>query len=274
MKISLIVSTYNRPDALNLVLQGIANQSLGQCLAVSDVEVLIADDGSRQETAALVQSWQSHFPFTLQHVWHEDIGFRLAAIRNRAAAQARGSWLVFIDGDCVPLPDFLAKQWELAEPGFAVAGNRLLLSETWTRDLCQQGNCPALQWRLFDWWQAWRAGVINKPTAWLRLPNFWRKLRSKNWRIIKGCNIGVWREDYQLVNGFDESFSGWGYEDSDFAVRLLRLGRNLKDGRFAVPLLHLWHKENDRSQEPENLKRLHEILTSNRIRAVKGFSQY
>ncbi len=90
----------------------------------------------------------------------------------------------------------------------------------------------------------------------------------------EGCNIGVWRSDFLAVDGFDEAFSGWGHEDSDFAIRLIRAGLKLKDGRFAVPVLHLWHKENDRSQQPENQRRLQATLNGNHTRAERGLSQY
>ena len=88
--------------------------------------------------------------------------------------------------------------------------------------------------------------------------------------MLKGCNIGVWRDDFVAVNGFDESFSGWGREDSDFAIRLIRAGVRLKDGRFAVPVLHLWHRENDRSKLAENDDRLAALLAGDRTRAQQG----
>lgn len=275
MKISLIVSTYNRPDALHLVLAGIAAQTWDKELAASEVEVIVADDGSREDTRQLVERWQQGFPVALRHVWHEDAGFRLAAIRNRSAAQAQGRWLIFIDGDCIPATDFLRRHWQLAQAGYALAGNRLLLAESFTQQVCRQGDSRFLHWPAVAWWRAWRRGDINKPFPWLRLPDGpWRKWRSGNWKIIKGCNIGVWKDDLVAINGFNEAFNGWGYEDSDFAVRILRLGRGLKDGRFAVPVLHLWHRENDRSQEPENRARLQAILQSTAIRADVGLDQY
>lgn len=276
MRISLIVSTYNRPDALDLVLDGLAAQRYGPCLKRADVEVIVADDGSGPETVERVHAWQSGFPVALRHVWHEDTGFRLAAIRNRATAQASGEYLVFIDGDCVPFPDFLEQHARLAEAGFFVAGNRLLLAQEFTQALLEKSSDhQLLTWGWRRWWQHYRLGHINKPAALLRLPDGpHRKLRSKNWKMLKGCNIGVWKQDLALINGFDEAFSGWGYEDSDFAIRLLRAGKRIKDGRFAVPLLHLWHRENDRSQEPENLKRLQAILESDRTRAQQGLDRY
>lgn len=274
-ELSLIVTTYNRPAALGLVLQGIARQRLGRSLAAMQVEVLVADDGSREDTRALVQLQAQGFPFALHHVWHEDAGFRAGAIRNRAAAQAQGRYLVFIDGDCIPAADLLLQHQRLAEASWAVAGNRVLLSESFTAQLERDGTLPLfdLDWRAA--WSARRRGEINKSFPLLRLANGApRKWRGQNWKTFRTCNVGVWREDFVRVNGFDEDFQGWGYEDSDLAVRLLRAGVRIKNGRFGASVYHLWHRENDRAQQAENWQRFLSVLTSDHIAARRGLSQY
>ena len=273
MKLSIIVSTYNRVDALDAVLAGLAAQ---RGLAAADWEVIVADDGSRQETADQVRSWQSRFPCDLLHVWHEDAGFRLAAIRNRSAAQARGEYLVFMDGDCIPFPDFAREHLRLAQAGCFVAGNRVLLSREFTAQLLagKDRAAPAF-WSPLRWLAARWKEQANRALPWLRLElNGMRLKRAGRWQVLKGCNIGVWRSDYSVVNGFDETFSGWGHEDSGFAVRMIRAGLKLKDGRFAVPVLHLWHQENDRQNQPENWARLEATLQGTAIRALQGVDQY
>ncbi|MGB2815739.1 MAG: glycosyltransferase, partial [Burkholderiaceae bacterium] len=100
MQVSVIVSTYNRPDALRAVLAGLAEQG------DRGFEVLVADDGSGDETRATVAECAAVSAVPVRHIWHEDKGFRLSAIRNLAAAHAEGEYLVFIDGDCVPRLDF------------------------------------------------------------------------------------------------------------------------------------------------------------------------
>lgn len=275
VKLSLIVTTYNRPAALRLVLQGVARQQFGNSLTPDQVEVLIADDGSRADTRELIEATSLNFPVRLQHIWHEDLGFRAGAIRNRAAAQAQGAYLVFIDGDCIPAPDFLQRHHQLAESGWAVAGNRALLSESYTAALEQGGQRSVLEW---DWRQAkssHQRGDINKVFPLLRMPDsLLRKLRPNNWKLFRTCNVGVWREDFVRVNGFDEDFQGWGYEDSDLAVRLLRAGVRIKNGRFAASVYHLWHRENDRSQQAENWQRFLRALESDHIAARRGLNQY
>ncbi|MBM5574540.1 glycosyltransferase family 2 protein [Deefgea sp. CFH1-16] len=269
MKISIIVTTYNRPKALNLVLAGLARQKTTSPI---EWEVLIADDGSKNDTFALIQSWQSHFPCALHHVWHEDLGFRAGAIRNRAAAQSQGDYLVFLDGDCVPMPDFLQQHAMLVETTWYVAGNRILLSEAFTATLLEQPDAiNIMDWSIWQWFTAKLSGKTNRawPCLRLKLADA-RKKRRTRWEVVKSCNLGVWRADFIAINGFDESFSGWGHEDSDFAIRLLRLGVGIKDGRFAVPVLHLWHRENDRSKQAENWKKLEETLKSTHIEAKIG----
>ena len=127
MLISVIVTTYNRPDALATVLAGLAAQT------DRGFELLVADDGSRDDTRILIEAAAPTFAMPLAHVWQEDRGFRAGAARNRAAVKARGDYLIFLDGDCVPRPDFIARHRDLAEAGWMVAGNRILLSEAFTR---------------------------------------------------------------------------------------------------------------------------------------------
>lgn len=269
-RVSVIVSTYNRTDALAAVLHGLSQQA---GVARDDWEIVVADDGSRPDTAEQVARLAGACDCPVLHVWHEDRGFRLSAIRNLSALAASGDWLVFLDGDCVPFPDFVQRQRQLAEAGWFVAGNRILLDEAYTRSIC---SAPADAARLArqPWWRWLALRAQRRCNVWapgLRLPlGALRKARAQSWRVLKGCNIGVWRHDYLAVNGFDEAFSGWGREDSDFAIRLIRAGVRLKDGRFAVPVLHLWHRENDRSKLAENDDRLAALLASQRTRAQSG----
>ncbi len=264
MKTSLIVTTYNRPDALARVLASLTAQQ-----RLAD-EVLVADDGSGAATAQVVQAAAARLP--LRHIWQEDDGFRAGRARNLAVSRASGDYLVFIDGDCVLRPSFLRCHADLAEAGQFVAGNRVLLSERFTAEaLTQELDLPAFS--LADWWRHRRAGDINRFLPLLELPGqAWRKRQPARWQGARTCNLAVWRRDFEAVNGFDEAFSGWGHEDADLAVRLLRSGVRRKDGRFGTAVLHLWHKENDRSRLPENERRLAEILAGTRIRAEQGLS--
>lgn len=272
MKISIIVSTYNRPDALNAVLTGFANQT---GVDPKQWELIIADDGSIESTGLLIGQYKKIFGQGLKHVWHPDTGFRLAEIRNKASLAAEGDYLVFLDGDCIPMRDFVSEHLRLAETKKVIAGNRILLSESYTAELLSSAKPDnPCTWGPFQWLFAKMNGKTNKSLGWLRLGlDRYRNRRALDWRVLRGCNIGVWREDFMAVDGFDGNFSGWGYEDSDLAVRLLRYGVTFKDGRFAVPVLHLWHFENDRSSQGENWKRFEKSLNGKHVKANKGISQ-
>jgi glycosyltransferase involved in cell wall biosynthesis len=264
MKISVIVTTYNRSDALRAVLAGLAAQ------LDRGFEVLVADDGSRDDTRQLVERTTAEFPVRLAHVWQRDDGFRAGAARNRAAAAALGEYLVFLDGDCVPRPDFVAQHRALAEPGWMVAGNRILLSEEFTRRVLAQ-SLPIETWSTAQWRAAKARGDINRTLPLARLPlGALRKVAARRWQRVRTCNLGVWTADFRVVNGFDEAFAGWGFEDSDLAVRLLnaRIGR--KEGAFATGVLHLWHRENDRRHEGTNWERLQGRIRSGETRAAIG----
>ena len=131
-RIALIVTTYSRPDALARVLAG--------CGAQTDqaFDVIVADDGSRDDTRLAVETAAKTASYPLRHVWHPDDGFRAAEIRNRGVLATDADYLVFLDGDCVPRPDFVARHRALAEPGRLLSGSRILLSEEMTRDVIAQ----------------------------------------------------------------------------------------------------------------------------------------
>jgi len=265
---SLIVTTYNRPDALAAVLAGVlAQEDRG-------FEVLVADDGSGDDTRSVVERAAAGAPVRIGHVWQEDRGFRAGAARNRAAAQADGEYLMFLDGDCVPRPDFIARHRRLAERNWMVAGNRILLSESFTREVLD-GPLPIHRWTLAQWRAANGRGAINRTLPLLDLPlGPLRKLGSRSWRRVRTCNLGLWAADFRAVNGFDEDYGGWGFEDSDLAVRLLNLGVRRKYGAFATGVLHLWHHENDRASEGENWQRLQRRIAGGEKRARVGLDQY
>lgn len=268
MFISVIVTTYNRPDALRAVLAGLLAQ------AQRDFEILVADDGSTDETSELVASIARDAALPILHVWQEDRGFRAAAARNRAAARARGEYLVFLDGDCVPRPAWIGAHRRLAERGWMVAGNRILLSESLTRDVLARRE-PIHSWSGARWHQAWIAGEVNRRLPFVTLPLGWlRKVGARRWQRVRTCNLGVWRDDFARVNGFDESYEGWGFEDSDLAVRLVNAGVRRKEGAFATGVLHLWHRENTRAREGENWQRLQARIATHETRATSGLERH
>jgi len=264
--ISVILTTYQREDALDAVLRALARQS------DRGFEVVVADDGSGAPTRAVVERRAALTEISIRHVWQEDRGFRLAEIRNRAIRASSGTYCIILDGDCIPRPNFIAVHRRLAEPGWFVTGNRVLMSRELTeRILAQAGEAECFALR--QWIALRRQGRINRLAPLLSLPlGPLRRLRSRAWRGARACNLAVWRRDLDRVDGFDATYNGWGLEDSDLLIRLLRTGVHRKDGNFATGVLHLWHPENDRSLLPDNQRRLDAIAAADRVGAIVGLS--
>jgi glycosyltransferase involved in cell wall biosynthesis len=264
--ISVIVTTYNREDALDAVLRSLA------CQIDQSFEVVVADDGSGPATAELLERWKSKVAQHIDRVWHEDRGFRAAEIRNRAILASRGVYCIFLDGDCIVRPDFVGMHRRLAEPGCFVTGNRILLSLELTARILREGLMPE-SWSFGSWLAQRLCGRVNRLSALLHLPlGPLRRLRRHAWRGARSCNLAVWRSDLDRVDGFDADYCGWGKEDSDVIVRLLHAGVRRKDGVFATGVLHLWHPDADRDQLAANERKLSDIIASDNIRARRGLS--
>jgi len=264
--ISVIVTTYNREDALDAALRALAHQS------DPNFEIVIADDGSRADTARLVERWMLRLPVPLKHVRHEHRGFRGGEIRNRGIRASAGELCIFLDGDCLARADFIAMHRHLYEPGWFVAGNRILLSRELTEAVLTQG-LAAETWNFTVLLRGRLTGGVNRLMPALHLPlGPLRKLYGRDWEGAKTCNLAVARSDLDRVDGFDSTYAGWGLEDSDLVVRLLHAGVRRKDGRFATGVMHLWHAQNDRSQLAANWKRLDDTIGSSRIWALQGLS--
>jgi len=266
--VTLIITTYNRPDALDLVLLSIAS------LEQLPNEIIIADDGSKPETKRLIEQWQPRLPIT--HIWQEDNGFRAAKIRNLAVMAAQSDYLIFLDGDCLVRTDFITHHLQIAELGHIVPGSRVLLSESLTDRVLKQQE-PILQWKFSHWLFAFLLRRFNRVTPFISLPNGnWRKWRNQSWGGVRACNLGIWRADFLAVNGFDETFREWGYEDADLAIRLYNNGVRRKDGNFGAPVIHMWHPTNHNYyKDLETWKKLQDTLSGKRpIQTKQGIDQY
>lgn len=264
-RIAVIVTTYNRLDALSAVLAGLCAQT------DEHFEVIVADDGSTAATGDYVRRLASMAPVPVRHVWHPDEGFRAAAIRNKGIALADADYLIFLDGDCVPQRDFVARHRALAAPGRLVTGSRILLSAALTTRLLA-GRRDVGGINRGEWLGHRLGGDINKLLpVFLKLPPAgWRTSGRFKWRRIKSCNLAVWRADAMAVDGFDESFEGWGHEDADFVLRLHHLGVERTLGSFATEVFHLWHREAKRDRADENLQRVVERQRTRQLRADRG----
>lgn len=268
MNVSFIISTYNRHDALTCVLNALNNQY--DC----SFEVVVADDGSIKDTKYAIEKIRERSKYMVTHVWQEDLGFRAAQIRNKAVAKSTGDYLIFLDGDCLVFPDFISNHLSLAEPGYFVRGSRVMLCEQFTKE-CIEKNINMTELPKLKLLKLRLMKKINRFFPLIQLPlNGLRKRKATDWYGVKTCNLGMWRSDFMAVNGFDERYVGWGHEDADLAVRLIKNGVRRKEGVNAVTVLHLWHALNDRSNLSENVERLQFVQQSETIRAELGVSQY
>jgi glycosyltransferase involved in cell wall biosynthesis len=259
MKLSLVISTYNRPEALAKSFAGVTRQN-----RLPD-EVLIADDGSKQATRDLIEAWTRSQPFPVKHVWHADDGFRKTAILNKTVLAAGGDYLVFTDGDCVPHPKFVSDHATLAEPGFWVQGRRCFVGEGFVSEF-EPGRAPVWRWML--------AGKITGAAKGIRWPLPIIR-RDTQQRGIIGCNMAFWRNDLIAVNGFDEDYSGWGVgEDSDIGTRLYNLGRRRKFVYGRAITFHLNHPQLPRRHHAASLARLAETIAARKIRCEHGLDRH
>jgi hypothetical protein len=259
LKISLVISTYNQPDALAKALRGLGRQTRWPD------EVLVSDDGSAEPTKNLIARFAAGAPVPVRHVWHPHDGFRKTVILNQTLAMAAGDYLVFTDADCVPHEKFVADHAALAEKNFWVQGRRCFVREEFVSAF-EPGKTRAGLWML--------AGKITGAAKGVRWP-FPIVRRDTKQRGIIGCNLAFWRDDLIAVNGYDEDYTGWGTgEDSDIGTRLYHLGRRRKFVYGRAITFHLNHPPAPRGHHAASLARLAETIASRRIRCEHGLNRH
>ena len=234
--VSVIVSTYNQPEWLRKSLWGFEQQ------LEKNFEIIIADDGSKEETAVLIQEFQKNSPLKINHVWQEDHGFQKTKILNKAILASKGEYLIFTDGDCIPRNDFVATHLSLRRPGcFLSAGYFKLsmkISKEITKDDIETQRCFEAKWLLDRGLK--KTFKLNKLTA----NGFKEEVlnsftpTSATWG---GNNSSGWRKDIVTVNGFDERMQ-YGGEDREMGERLMNYGIKPLQIRYSTVTLHLEHE--------------------------------
>ena len=211
--IGVIISTYNNPAWLEKVLWGYLFQT-----HPAD-EIVIADDGSKEDTRRLIESFKDKLP--IKHVWHEDNGFQKSQILNSAILASESDYLIFTDQDCIPRKDFIATHAAYAEKGYFLSGGYFKLPMD-----------------------------ISKCTKLIKNKTFTRFMNAitptkATWN---GCNASGWREDIFTVNGFNEEMH-YGGQDREFGERMFNLGIKSKQIRYSAIVLHLDHKRPYKTKE-------------------------
>ena len=225
--VALILTTYNRPAALDRVLRQRCATD-GRCRNRSSSPTTAPTSAPPTVVHVVARRGCGR---ALHHAWQPDDGFRAAASRNRAARDADTDLLLFVDGDCLLRTGVVAEHRRLAEPGCAVAGNRILLSPRLTQAV-EQGLADPVAWRSAGLGQGpASSGDVERLWPLITLPGHaWRRLRPTHWLQMRGCNMAVFRKDFERINGFEERICGWGFEDSDLAIRLINAGIRVKSG--------------------------------------------
>jgi glycosyltransferase involved in cell wall biosynthesis len=258
--VSLIVTTYNWPEALDLTLQSVLAQSR------APDEVLIADDGSAAETARTVERVLGGTDLRWRHVRHEDRGVRQSRIKNLAVKFSSGSYLILIDHDVVLHPRFVEDHLRMSREGVFLQGKRLLLPKFHT-DAVLAGH-------RFDPPGFWTKGIGNRKNL-LRFPalGVWFSRTKRFEQSLRGCNLSLSREDFMRVDGFDETFDGsWGREDSDFCYRLFHAGVMVRVLWFMALQYHLFHPVMTNWSKERLDGELDRNLREKRIKALQGYS--
>lgn len=258
---SLLIATYNWPEALDLCLASIMHQH------VLPSEILIADDGSSEATANLITQWQQKCPVPIQHVWHPDQGFRLSEIRNKAIKRANHPYIIQIDGDILVDPYFIGDHLKNAKEGFFLCGSRASLSSSVSKKLL--ASLPRMP-KLTEvspgyWFNCIRFPLLSK----LISPFYNAHLINR----LRGCNMSFWRKDLIRVNGYNQDMTGWGPEDKEIAVRLINSGVKKRNLKFLGVAYHLYHIESNKSNAASNWEFLKKAFENNHKWAENGINK-
>ena len=227
MKVALIISTYNRLDALEIVIHSVISQTH------QPNEIIIADDGSTNETREIINTFKTKYNLNIIHSWQKDKGFRLSKSRNKAIAKVSSDLIILIDGDVILDKDFVKDHVNFSKKGFFSSGSRVLLNKNATDDAI---NNKKLCFNIFSRGISNRKNMIRNSIA-----SFISSIPNKSIKGIRGCNISFFYEDYLKVNGFNNDFEGWGREDTEFVIRLFNIGIKRRNLRFGGIQYHLWH---------------------------------
>ncbi|WP_462254054.1 glycosyltransferase family 2 protein [Ferruginibacter sp.] len=259
---SLIISTYNRPGALQLTFK-----SLLQQVQLPD-EIIIADDGSASDTEKIINEFKSKISVPVKHIWHQDNGFRLAAIRNKAIAAAAHEYIIQIDGDLILHPQFIHDHIVFAKDGSFVTSSRVLINQEKTTALINDG---AIDVSLFSSYTADKGNGMRIPFLWKYFEAY---KRYKEKAKVRGCNMAFWKNDFIIANGYDESFVGWGHEDMELAARFLNNGLIKRFLKFGAIQYHLYHAEAAKTNDKTNKEKFFDTEREIKKRCSNGVDKY
>ena len=260
MRTSLIISTYNWPEALDLVLKSVLLQS-------SPVdEVIIADDGSLDSTKLIVEKYKNIFRTSINHIWHKDVGFRKTKILNKAFLACSGDYIIQIDGDIILHENFIKDHIKNAEENRFIHGGRVFLNKSITLERIKSTE---INFHFFNYGITNRINTIYSPF----LSNFFN-YKSITLSKTRGCNFSCWKKDFIMVNGYNEDMLGWGFEDSELSARLIHNGLFKKRLKFTALTYHLYHENNSKKDISLNLSILKNCVVEKNVTCKNGINKY
>lgn len=260
MTTSLIITTYNWKEALELVLLSVLRQTL-----LPD-EIIIADDGSREDTKILIEKYKIIFSIPLIHSWQKDEGFRAASSRNKAISKAQGNYIILVDGDMILDKNFIKDHVKFAKRGYFSQGSRVLIGKTKSEIILKSKK---IDFSIYEQDLSNRKNLIKSAL----LSNL-SKGYKKNIKGIKTCNLAFFKKDCLDINGFNEDFIGWGREDSEFVVRLINNKIMRQNIKFSAISLHIYHELNSKKMLKENNEILELSIKNNLIFCNNGINKY
>ncbi|MHA7057810.1 glycosyltransferase family 2 protein [Aquimarina sp. M1] len=233
--VTVIISTYNQPQWLQKVLFGY------ECQRMNNFEVIIADDGSGEDTKKIISAFSKTSKYSIKHIWHEDQGFRKTVILNKAVSAAAADYLLFTDGDCIPRKDFIETHLRLRKKGWFLSGGYFKLpkdiSQTISIDDIKNQRCFDVHWlKNQGLLSSFKLNKLTSSGNKERFLNFITPTKA-TW---DGMNVSGWKKDVLQVNGFDERMQ-YGGEDREIGERLFNLGIKAKQIRYSAICLHLYH---------------------------------
>jgi|TARA_B100001093_G_scaffold119710_1_gene112379 glycosyltransferase involved in cell wall biosynthesis len=247
--ISVIISTYNKPNFLEKVLTGYAHQTF------KDFEIIIADDGSTKKTKNIINKFSQSISQDIIHVWQKDNGFRKCKILNKAIIISSNEYLVFSDGDCIPNRHFLDTHNKLAKSGYFLSGGHFPVNEKVSNAIklkdIEAGDC-------FNKSFIFKNGQpLGKNFFKLIKNSFLAKCLdqitpTKN--TFNGNNSSSWRKDIIFSNGFDERME-YGGLDCELGYRLNNNGIKSIQVRNRATVIHLYHTRPYKNAEAVNKNR-------------------
>lgn len=259
MKTALLITTYNWKEALSVVLESLRIQS-----QLPD-EVLIADDGSNEDTKEIIDQFRETFYIPVKHIWHEDLGFRRSKILNKAIAQSETDYIIQIDGDCIMHKDFIKDHITNSRPNLYLYGSRVHIRPEYVNLVLKK---KLIHFDIFS------KETKNKSRN-LHIPFFSTFYKpQKETKRVRGCNLSYWKKDFIAVNGYDENYEGWGREDTDITMRLTNLGLLSKKLRYIAIEYHIYHKNASKDNLNKNEELYLAVKQNGNIKCENGISKY